>query len=165
MKQLQYLNKYLWKYRRLILVGALFIFVANLFALYPAEFVRKAFDSALLGAQEKVQKVKIEYVILKYGILIVVFAVLKGIFMFFMRQTIIVMSRKIEFDLKNENIDYVIQINGKKRTIINAKTDLVEEKILNIAKNDKLLDKYLNNKSIKKVIFVKNRLLNILINE
>ena len=102
MKQLQYLNKYLWKYRRLILVGALFIFVANLFALYPAEFVRKAFDSALLGAQEKVQKVKIEYVILKYGILIVVFAVLKGIFMFFMRQTIIVMSRKIEFDLKNE---------------------------------------------------------------
>ncbi len=102
MKQLQYLNKYLWKYRRLILVGALFIFVANLFALYPAEFVRKAFDSALLGAQEKVQKVKIEYIILKYGILIVVFAVLKGIFMFFMRQTIIVMSRKIEFDLKNE---------------------------------------------------------------
>ena len=59
MKQLQYLNKYLWKYRRLILVGALFIFVANLFALYPAEFVRKAFDSALLGAQEKVQKVKL----------------------------------------------------------------------------------------------------------
>ena len=102
MKQLRYLNKYLWKYRRLILVGALFIFVANLFALYPAEFVRKAFDFALLGAQEKVQKVKIEYIILKYGILIVVFAVLKGIFMFFMRQTIIVMSRKIEFDLKNE---------------------------------------------------------------
>ena len=67
--------------------------------------------------------------------------------------------------LKNENIDYVIQINGKKRTVINAQIDLNEEKILNIAKNDNLLDKYLNNKSIKKVIFVKNRLLNILINE
>ena len=67
--------------------------------------------------------------------------------------------------LKNENIDYVIQINGKKRTIINAQLDLSEEKLLNIAKNEKLLDKYLNNKSIRKVIFVKNRLLNILINE
>ena len=67
--------------------------------------------------------------------------------------------------LKSENIDYVIQINGKKRTIINAQSNLNEEKILNIAKKEKLLDKYLNNNSIKKVIFVKNRLLNILINE
>ena len=67
--------------------------------------------------------------------------------------------------LNNENIDYVIQINGKKRTIINAEMNLREEEILNIAKNEKLLDKYLNNKSIKKVIFVKNRLLNILVNE
>ena len=67
--------------------------------------------------------------------------------------------------LKNENIDYVIQINGKKRTIINAEINLKEDNMLNIAKNEKLLDKYLNNKSIKKVIFVKNRLLNILVNE
>ena len=67
--------------------------------------------------------------------------------------------------LKNENIDYVIQVNAKKRTIINAQIDIEQDKILNIAKNDNLLDKYLNNKSIKKVIFVKNRLLNILINE
>ena len=67
--------------------------------------------------------------------------------------------------LKSENVDYVIQINGKKRIIINTQLDLNEEKILNIAKNEKLLDKYLNNKTITKVIFIKNRLLNILINE
>ena len=67
--------------------------------------------------------------------------------------------------LTDENLDYVIQINGRKRTIINAKKDLSEEKILNIAKNDKVLHKYLINKPIKKVIFVKNRLLNILVNE
>ena len=67
--------------------------------------------------------------------------------------------------LKNESIDYVIQINGKKRTIINAEMNLKEEEILNIAKNVKLLDKYLNNKTINKVIFVKNRLINILVNE
>ena len=67
--------------------------------------------------------------------------------------------------LKNENIDYVVQINGRKRTVINAEINSKEEKILNIAKNEKLLDKYLNNKSIKKVIFVKNKLINILVNE
>ena len=67
--------------------------------------------------------------------------------------------------LKNKNFDYVIQINGKKRTIINAQADLSEDKILNIAKKEKLLDKSLNNKSIKKVIFLKNRLMNILANE
>ena len=67
--------------------------------------------------------------------------------------------------LKNDYIDYVVQINGRKRIIVKAEKDLKEEKILNIAKNEKLLDKYLFGKSIKKVIFVKNRLINILINE
>ena len=67
--------------------------------------------------------------------------------------------------LQNENIDYVVQINGKKRTIVKAEKNLNEENILNIAKNEKLLDKYLKNKSIKKIIFVKNRLINILLDE
>ena len=67
--------------------------------------------------------------------------------------------------LQNENIDYVVQIDGKKRTIVKAEKNLTEENILNIAKNEKLLDKYLKNKSIKKIIFVKNRLINILLDE
>ena len=67
--------------------------------------------------------------------------------------------------LKNKIIDYVVQINGKKRITIKADKDLEEENILNIAKNEKLLDKYLKNKSIKKIIFVKNRLINILLDE
>jgi len=67
--------------------------------------------------------------------------------------------------LQDEKIDYVVQINGRKRMIVKAKKDLNEENILNIAKNEKLLDKYLKNKSVKKIIFVKNRLINILINE
>jgi ATP-binding cassette subfamily B protein len=103
MKHLQYLNKFLWKYRNLLILGSIFIVIANLFALYPAEFVRKAFDTVLLSVEKGTQSsVKIRYTILKYGGLIVSFAVLKGVFMFFMRQTVIVMSRKIEFDLKNE---------------------------------------------------------------
>ena len=67
--------------------------------------------------------------------------------------------------LQHENIDYVVQINGRKRTTIKGEKDLNEENILNIAKNEKLLDKYLKNKYIKKIIFVKNRLINILVNE
>ncbi len=67
--------------------------------------------------------------------------------------------------LQNEDIDYVVQINGRKRITLKCEKDLDEVKILNIAKNEKLLDKYLKNKSIKKIIFVKNRLINILVNE
>ena len=104
MKHLQYLNKFLWKYRNLLIVGTIFIVIANLFALYPAEFVREAFDAILLSVKNQSQQSesRIHYIILKYSGLIISFAILKGLFMFFMRQTIIVMSRKIEFDLKNE---------------------------------------------------------------
>lgn len=103
MKHLQYLNKFLWKYHRIIVLGTIFIAIANLFALYPAEFVRKAFDAIMMnvGSTDS-NSVKTQYILLKYGGLIVSFAILKGIFMFCMRQTVIVMSRKIEFDLKNE---------------------------------------------------------------
>ena len=103
MKHLQYLNKFFWKYRLLIIIGTIFIVIANLFALYPAEFVRKAFDAILLSVKSQSQSsVKIYHIILKYSGLIISFAILKGLFMFFMRQTIIVMSRKIEFDLKTK---------------------------------------------------------------
>ncbi len=103
MKHLFYLNKFLWNYKKLLLVGSVFIVIANLFALYPAEFVRKAFDSVLLSIENNTQSSEeIRNTLLKYGGLIVAFALLKGVFMYFMRQTVIVMSRKIEFDLKNE---------------------------------------------------------------
>ncbi len=103
MKHLKYLNKFIWKYRNLLIVGSIFIIIANLFALYPAEFVREAFDAVLLNInEENKKKSDISYILLKYSVLIISFAILKGVFMFFMRQTIIVMSRKIEFDLKNE---------------------------------------------------------------
>tara|TARA_B100001250_G_scaffold81365_1_gene67023 strand:- start:18069 stop:19817 length:1749 start_codon:yes stop_codon:yes gene_type:complete len=103
MKHLKYLNKFLWKYRKLIILGTIFIGIANLFALYPAEFVRKAFDAILINLElGDTSSANTHYILLKYGGLIVSFAILKGIFMFCMRQTVIVMSRKIEFDLKNE---------------------------------------------------------------
>ena len=102
MKHLAYLNKYLLKYRMLILLGSVFILISNLFALYPAEFVRKALDAVLIYTEQNTTGVNIQQILIKYVLLIIAFALLKGLFMFLMRQTIIVMSRKIEFDLKNE---------------------------------------------------------------
>ena len=103
MQNLKYLNKFLWNYRNSLIIGGFFILIANLFALYPAEFVRKAFDFISENInKDTFSSSEIYYMIIKYSALIIIFALLKGLFMFFMRQTIIVMSRNIEFDLKNE---------------------------------------------------------------
>ena len=104
MKHLKYLNKFLWNYRKTLFLGLCFIFITNIFAIYPAEFVRIALDS-LLERLNDTEKKGISLLLLKYGCLIVLFAILKGVFLYFTRQTIIVMSRKIEFDLKNEVFD------------------------------------------------------------
>ncbi len=73
---------------------------------------------------------------------------------------------KINLDLlKEDKVDYIVQINGKKRLILNESRDINQENLLEKIKLNKLLDKYLNNKSIVKIIFVKNRLINLLINE
>jgi len=104
MKHLKYLNKFLWKYKATLVLGLLFIAITNIFAIYPAEFVRNALDSLIENLNNK-EHDNISLVLLKYGGLIILFAILKGIFLYMTRQTIIVMSRKIEFDLKNEVFD------------------------------------------------------------
>ena len=102
MKNLFHLNKYLFKYKILLIIGSIFILISTIFALYPAEFVRHSFDNIQDNLSNSAIENSIHTTLLKYGGLIVLFAIMKGIFMFFMRQTIIVMSRRIEFDLKNE---------------------------------------------------------------
>ncbi|MDC2999828.1 leucine--tRNA ligase [Candidatus Pelagibacter sp.] len=67
--------------------------------------------------------------------------------------------------LEKEKVKFVIQINGKKRALLNVEKDIGEKDLLEIVKRDKIIFKYLDNKNIKKIIFVKNRLINILINE
>ncbi len=93
-------------------MGISFVIVANYFAIKPVEYVGDAF--ALIEtyiAQIKKETGSLEgarlmgifnQTILRYGVLIVAMALLRGLFLFFMRQSIIVMSRLIEFDLKNE---------------------------------------------------------------
>ena len=85
-----------------MLTGILFVTMSNFFALYPAEFVKVAFDKVLESLEQTRNFIDIKSEIIKYSMLIILFSLGKGIFMFLMRQTIIVMSRRIEFDLKNE---------------------------------------------------------------
>ena len=63
----------------------------------------------------------------------------------------------------DEKIDFVIQINGKKRGILKVKRDIDETSLLNLIKESENLKKYVNAKTIKKKIFIKNRLINLII--
>ena len=65
--------------------------------------------------------------------------------------------------LKVNTIEYVIQINGKKRASLKLMADISEEKLINEIKNNLITRKLLENKKINKCFFVKNRLINILI--
>ena len=67
--------------------------------------------------------------------------------------------------LKSEEINFVVQINGKKRSILKVKKDTDESEVLKAIKSDSLTNKHLKNRNMKKIIFVKNRLINILLDE
>ncbi len=108
MKELKHLNKYLFKYRFRLALGILFITISNIFSLYPPVFIGKAFDSISesinlykKGSSDS-QLGDLKDYLFYYGGLVVIFALGKGFFMFLMRQTVIVTSRMIEYDLKNE---------------------------------------------------------------
>ena len=66
-------------------------------------------------------------------------------------------------DLIEEDINFVVQINGKKRTILKVKRDVIEKEILEIIKLNPEIDKFFKDQTIKKSIFVPNRLINIIL--
>ena len=126
MKQLSSLNKYFWKYRRRFFLGILFVILTNYFRIlspqitgYVVNTVVKAIDNNALNSKnlsdananyDIIVKAVINSFeaqsfgdkILYAGIILIVLAVISGLFMFLMRQTIIVMSRHIEYEQKNE---------------------------------------------------------------
>jgi ATP-binding cassette subfamily B protein len=123
MRELRSLNKYFWKYRWRLLGGILFILISNYFGLLAPQltgFVVDEVQKKINPAAESPGRVffdpLVQYCIAYFkslsldfsslvlfcGLLLLAFALLRGFFMFLMRQTIIVMSRHIEFDQKNE---------------------------------------------------------------
>ncbi len=112
MKELRYLNKYLLKYKKHMLLGLLFVLVSNSFQIIPAQMVRHAIDMvtenisiyrSFDGTPNQAEFFgQFARGILIFAALIITMALLRGIFLYFVRQTLIVMSRLVEFDLKNE---------------------------------------------------------------
>jgi ATP-binding cassette subfamily B protein len=111
-KQLSYLNKYLFKYRWHLLAGIVFVFVSNYFRVLQPQMIREALDLVveninLYRLYDGFELQSTFYSImgktlLFFGGLVLLLALLMGVFMYFMRQTIIVMSRLIEYDLRKE---------------------------------------------------------------
>lgn len=120
MKHLRPLRKYFWKYRWLFLLGILFVILTNYFRIlapqltgYVINTVVHAVKGNATGDAEKNYDILVKAIIGWYGtsnynkillagITLLVLALISGFFMFLMRQTIIVMSRHIEYDQKNE---------------------------------------------------------------
>ncbi|WP_276090687.1 ABC transporter ATP-binding protein [Pedobacter sp. JY14-1] len=112
MRHLSFLNKYFYKYKGWIVPGILFVIISNIFGVIPAPVIGHAFNLITENIQvynlfEGFERQQIIYDIFSYslfyfGALVLVLYLLRGLFLFFMRQTIILMSRHIEFDMKNE---------------------------------------------------------------
>lgn len=116
MKELKYLNKYLIKYKWHLILGTVFVIISNIFQIVPGPLVRLSIDlvvdnirlyQAFSGTDLQSQY----FDVFAFGIvvtagLILLMALLRGIFLYFMRQTLIVMSRLVEFDLKNEIFEH-----------------------------------------------------------
>src|SRR6476646_3922123 len=121
MKHLAVVHKYFWKYRYLFIIGILFVIASNYFGMLAPEitgYVVNMVQQHLPGAKPGhttatyntvvnafvnwVQTMSFRELVLVCSITILILALLRGFFMFMMRQTLIVMSRHIEYDMKNE---------------------------------------------------------------
>ncbi|UJP65637.1 ABC transporter ATP-binding protein [Mongoliitalea daihaiensis] len=120
MKPLWRLNKYLYKYKGYLLLGILFTIISNVFVIIPAQLVRIAIDYVVesftfyrvidgLELSGPARSAYLHYILI-FGVLILVMALLRGFFLFLIRQTIIIMSRLIEYDMKNEIFNHYQQL-------------------------------------------------------
>ena len=114
MGELKYLNKFFYDYRRKIIIGIIITIIARVFALVAPNLVG---NSITLIEQYTLNKsIEIGYLkeqLLKNIIFIVLSALIAGLFTFIMRQTLINVSRYIEFDLKNEIFQKYQELNVK----------------------------------------------------
>ena len=112
MKPLWRLNAYLYKYKGYLLLGVLFTIISNFFVIIPAQLVRIAIDYVVesfsfyevipdSSLAVETRSLFLKYILI-FGVLILIMALLRGFFLFLIRQTIIIMSRLIEYDMKNE---------------------------------------------------------------
>ena len=99
MKELKYLNKYLFKYKWKLLLGILITIISRIFSLFTPKLVGNSMT--LIEKSTQIDG-KLEFLLLRNILIILSASLISGFFTFLMRQTIINVSRYIEFDLKNE---------------------------------------------------------------
>jgi ATP-binding cassette, subfamily B, multidrug efflux pump len=112
MKELAYINKYFYKYKWHLILGIIFVAVSNWFRILQPQYIRDAMDLVVkdldiiktLGNQAEIasKKEELGWQVMRFGGIVLLCSLMMGIFMFFMRQTIIVMSRLVENDLREE---------------------------------------------------------------
>ena len=100
MKSLKTINAYLIKYKARLLLGALFVGFSTLFSIYQGVVVRNATNEIVDLIANHTQVHSSKFIV--FGVTLLGLALTSGFFLFLMRQTIIVMSRHIEFDQKNQ---------------------------------------------------------------
>ncbi|QES87191.1 ABC transporter ATP-binding protein [Rhizosphaericola mali] len=135
MRELSVLNKYFWKYRYRFLLGILFVISSNYFAIIVPEitgYIGLKIQSILPNANKKsihLDKISSDYFVKRFinwmealsigkvitysCLAIIVASLIRGVLMFCMRQTLIVMSRHIEYDQKNEVYDQYQKLDAE----------------------------------------------------
>ena len=100
MKSLQSINFYFIKYKWRLLLGAIFVVLSSVFSIYQGKVVGDATNQIvdLISKHETIDT----SVFIRFGLTLLGLALASGFFLFLMRQTLIVMSRFIEYDQKNE---------------------------------------------------------------
>jgi ATP-binding cassette subfamily B multidrug efflux pump len=103
MKELRYLNKYFVKYKYSFLLGILITIIAQIFSLFTPKLISQSFKAIEEFSKDKTINTEIiRQELISNILLIIATTIIAGFLTFLMRQTLIVMSRHIEFDLKNE---------------------------------------------------------------
>ncbi|GGZ80825.1 ABC transporter ATP-binding protein [Algibacter mikhailovii] len=102
MIELRHLNKYFLKYKTHLIIGIIITIVARIFLLYTPRYVKEIFVIIETYFKDDISIATVKSELMEVILLIIGAAIIGGILTFFMRQTIINVSRYIEFDLKNE---------------------------------------------------------------
>ena len=132
MKSLSYLNKYFFKYKWRLLLGTIFIVISNYFGVQMPLYVKSTIDD-LMKSTTITSIEDALYLSLKIGGIYMLLSLISGFFLFLMRQTIIVMSRLIEFDLKNEiyshyqKLDFTFYIKNATGDLMNRISEDVSQ--------------------------------------
>ena len=103
MQHLFVLNPLFWKYRGRLVAGIIFVIAANWFRIRQPQLVRDAMDLVVAELKNpSLEKAKLAAALTQFGVLVLLCALTMGVFMYFMRQTIIVVSRYIEYDQRDQ---------------------------------------------------------------